>query len=116
MSLTREQILAVGPPAPMEVHVPEWGGSVFVRQMSAADRDRFETESSRLHAEDRLAGRQRALVTVFSCADEQGRLLFTLADVEAVAALGSLAVERVATLAMRLNKLSEDEVLEEAKK
>ena len=35
--LTKEQILAANDAAPVPVEVPEWGGTVSVRPMSAGD-------------------------------------------------------------------------------
>ena len=41
-TLTADQILAADDLGLLEIAVPEWGGSVFVRVMSVGERDSYE--------------------------------------------------------------------------
>jgi hypothetical protein len=47
VSLTRDQIFAARPWPSEEVHVPEWGGSVRVRALSASEMDDFNASITR---------------------------------------------------------------------
>jgi len=44
MALSKAAILAADDSKKIEVEVPEWGGSVFLKVMSGTERDRFESE------------------------------------------------------------------------
>ena len=108
--LTRDAILAL-PDLPFEaVPVPEWGGSVGVRTMSGTERDRFETE----HARAPTANFRARIAAATLCGDD-GALLFAPADVEALGAKSSAALDRVVEAAIRVNKFGAKDVEELAK-
>lgn len=95
-----------------DVPVPEWGGDVRVAMMSGAARDRFMA----------LQGEGKTPFSVFqarvlvSCViDEDGNLLFSEDDVEALRTRSKDALDRVYEAAMRLNKLGVEAVEEEVK-
>src|SRR5688572_17981670 len=44
MSLTKEQILAADDRPTVPVETPEWGGTVYLRVISAMERDVYESE------------------------------------------------------------------------
>lgn len=101
-----------------EVDVPEWGGSVVVREFTAADRDAFFAASIRIKPdgtrEPVLDGMNVKLVAA-CLIDEAGDLMFTSADIEALARKSATALERVALVASRLNKLASSDVEDVAK-
>lgn len=106
--LTREQILAAADLTVETVEVPEWGGSVGVRVMTGAERDRFEQQMAA--AKGRTVENVRAgLVAVVAC-DEKGERLFDAADVVALGGKSASALERVFAVAMKLNKFSDADV------
>jgi len=78
MTLTREQILASRKDRkPVRVEVPEWGGDVFVRVLSAAQSLEFTEGKS---------DRDVLFVMLVNClVDEEGQRVFTDDDVEALA-------------------------------
>src|SRR4051812_1625760 len=109
--LTRDQILAVSAALPREtVEVPEWGGPVTVRCMTGTDRDRFEI----LMAKGDRAN-YRALLVVFTTCDESGKRLFTEADARALGEMPASALDRVATAAVRVSRITAGDVEELAK-
>ncbi len=116
MSLSRENILSKVDVETRPVEVPEWGGTVHVRTMSGLDRDEFETAANRLRASGRLTSLSRALVVAFVACDQDGARLFSLDDLDALAAKNGIALSRVAAAGMTLNKLDPEEVETAAKK
>lgn len=102
------------------VEVPEWGGSVYVRNMTAKERDDFDA-SLRAEAETSPAGNKgegdnlRARLAAATCCDEAGKLLFTLADVELLGQKSASALNRLFQVALRLNP-SGNAAVEDAKK
>ena len=109
--LTRDAILSVVDLPRESVEVPEWGGTVCVRTLTAAERDRFEIST----IERRKAGRPtrfRAYLAALAVCDESGVRLFEDADADALEAKSSAALDRVAAVAMRLSKIGESDVKE----
>jgi hypothetical protein len=106
--LTRETILGIRDITRELVAVPEWGGDVWVQVMSGTDRDAWEVES--------LAGREvrlvnmRAKLAVRCIVDVDGNRLFTNGDVEALGKKNWRALERIVTVAQRLNHLGDEEM------
>lgn len=108
MILTREQILAVEDIPRETVTVPEWGGEVIVRVMSGTERDAYEVEAFK--DRDAEIRNMRARLVARCCVNEAGEKLFTLQDAEALGRKSSVALDRVAQVAQRINKLSDTEV------
>ena len=116
MSLTREQILGAVDLKTEIVDVPEWGGSVIIRTMTAGERDLFER--------DMLAARKsgavlpaniRASVVARCLVDESGHRLFTDEDITDLAEKSAAAMDRVFAAAQKLNALSDEDVDELSK-
>lgn len=115
--LTRDQILAADDLKTEIVKIPEWGGEIRVRSMTAADRDEYEQSMVASRGPDENANMRnvRARLMAVCVVDDAGRRLFTEADVEALGAKGAKAVQRVFKVAARLNALTADDVDELAK-
>ncbi len=85
--------------------VPEWGGRVYIRTWSAADREAFETAV--VDAGGKLsAGRFRATVCQLSVADAGGNLLFTPEQIPDLARRSAAAIQRVFQAADKLNTVT----------
>ena len=95
--LTKTAILDADDLPREEVEIPEWGGSVFVRTMTAAEKVAFSIEN-----EDNPGDFLSRLAAIATC-DAEGNLLFTADDVAALGAKNGVAVERIADIAQRLN-------------
>lgn len=109
--LSRAQIEAAEDLGREVVEVPEWGGSVVVRMMTAGEHTRLGQEYEGL-PKDRLVFHLLAKVIV----DDAGEALFAGEDgVEALAGKSKDVVLRLYKLASRLNGLGKDDVEAAAK-
>jgi len=118
MSLTREQILQADDRKVVPVNTPEWGGQVFVRSMTADERDEYEQDRAEAKGDDadkNLKGVRASLVARTLC-DEQGDLLFTEDDVAALGKKSAKAMSRVFNAAAKLNLLTDSDIAELAGK
>lgn len=107
MILTRDAMLAADDLRQEKVEVPEWGGYVYVRMMGGTERDAFEAEHLKDPAKD-----LRARIAVHTVCDEQGVLCFTPSDVVAVGKKNAAALDRIFSVAIRLNRLSKKDIEE----
>ena len=100
--LTRETILAAQDLLTEDVPVPEWGGTVRVRMFTGTERDAFASSLVGADGKTDLTN-YRARLLAASIVDESGAHPFTDADVAALSGKSALALERVFTVADRLN-------------
>lgn len=114
--LSAEEILGADDLAYEDVEVPEWGGTVRVREMPGTERDKFESQFvGKDGASVRAEGLEgfRARLAAASIVDENGRQLFrSPAEVKRLGEKSARALQRVCDTAMRLSKMSEDDVKE----
>lgn len=111
-ALTREEILGSADRKTEEVEVPEWGGTVTVSELTAADRDRFDAFVLKVREageEDESRLRIRTLLVVLCASDAQGNRLFSNDDVEIVSRRSFRAVNRLYQVAARLSGLTKEE-------
>lgn len=105
-TLTAEQILSANDVKLELVEVPEWGGAVYVRQMSARAREEFDALLLGDGDGEELDTKNvRARVIALAACDETGKPLFTLNQAEALAEKSNDAIDRVYDKAAALNKL-----------
>lgn len=102
----REQILSKDDRPLSPVRVPEWDCTVYVRVLSAGERERWELESDRY----RSSALVRAAMAVASACDETGRAIFTPADVVPLAEKSAPALCRIFDKAIEVNKVSPEDV------
>lgn len=88
------------------VDVPEWGGHVNVRVMTANERDMLE-----LRFKDNRVG-CRAFIAAMLCCDDNGTDLFGDDDIAMLSGKSAAALNRIFELAMRLNGLTDEAVAE----
>lgn len=113
MALTKEQILAADDMGLLEVQVPEWGGSVFVRVMTVGERDSYENDWMVNKSKGVENFRSKFLQRVLC--DEEGELLFKANEIDLLAKKSARVTIRVWEAAMKHNALSDDDVEELAK-
>lgn len=108
MTLSREQILASrSNRKPVSLEVPEWGGTVYVRVLSAKDQ---------MELSEGVKPAEMPIKVILHCfVDEQGNRLFQDEDAEMLAAEEFPIIMRVFAFVAKLNGLSTKE-LEEAMK
>lgn len=108
--LTKEQILAAQDQPTKDVAVPEWGGDVRIRTMSASERDKWESDT---YADGKVNTLDfRARFCALCIVDEQGARLFTDEEVSALGRKSAAALQRVFNEAQALNALSNKDVKE----
>ncbi len=112
--LSRDDIRASNDIVRELVEVPEWGGALYVRAMTALERERFEqslveTRRGRNHVRLEYA---RARLAVMVCEDEDGKPIFEGADVAWLATKSAAALERIFNVASRLSGLDDGDLEE----
>lgn len=111
----RDLILSAADLKPVAEVVPEWGVTVYVRPMSASDRDAWDIEQ--YEAMDavrsrggKYLGQFRSRLLVRCLCDENGAALFTPADIPALDAKSAAVLDRLYVVAQRVNGLGAKEV------
>lgn len=104
-ALDRAAILGADDIVTRRVRVPEWGGHVFVRSMTAGERDAFDAFVTS-HADE---PRVRAYIVALCAVDADGNRLFSADDVDALNAKCSAAMTEVFMAAREINKLFLDD-------
>lgn len=107
LELTRDLILAADDRPLEKVYVPDWRGSVYVRTMSARERDRLE-----LAVTGKSLDNIRARFAVATVCDSQGNLLFRSEDAEALGEKSARALDTLAPVIQRLNGITNQDVEE----
>ncbi|MGH0031740.1 MAG: phage tail assembly chaperone [Myxococcota bacterium] len=103
-----------------DVPVPEWGGTVRIRSLTASDRAKFDAKLLTVRQQMRIgqsvddqelsiehhAHQARVLLVTLSLCDENGSRIFTDEQTEIVGAKGSAAIARIYEAASELNGMS----------
>jgi translation initiation factor 2 beta subunit (eIF-2beta)/eIF-5 len=124
--LTRESIQQKSNLPMVEVNVDEWGEinpetgkptptSVFVREMSARERDDWE-ESNVLRKGKKTETNfrnMRARLAIATCCDADGNLIFKPEDVDFLSAKPVKVLERICKAALKINGITTEEEEEE---
>lgn len=110
MALSRNDILNAVDRDTVAVDVPEWGGTVHIRMMTAGERDRWELFVAK------NSEHTRASLAVFTLADETGAPLFTLEDVMSLSGKSCHVMDKLFEIAAKHNKLRKEDLDELEKK
>ncbi len=114
--LNREAILKADDLPTRDVAVPEWGGTVRVRSLTARARDEIETAIIAARQEGDLSpGNVRARHAAACIVDEAGKTLFNEEDIAALGAKSGAAMARVYTAIVELNLIGDDQLEDAAK-
>jgi hypothetical protein len=96
----------------LPVEVPEWGLTVYIKQLTVGERDSFEAEAFAARKGDGLMDNPRSKFLVRTLCDEQGQLLCKPEEFAELAALSSKPMERLFEEAQKHNRLTNDDVEE----
>jgi len=107
MTLSRDAILGASDIQTREVHVPEWGDSVFIKGMSGAERDAFEAANQDGSGGQKLTN-VRARFLVRCIVNENGTRIFRDEDAAALGKKSSAAISRLWDAAAELNGTSDE--------
>jgi len=97
-----------------KIDVPEWGTSVFMRTMTAGERDAWELAWLDRQGKGGVANFRSVFLVKCLC-DENGTRLFSDGEVEQLAAQDSNVINRLFEFAREQNGLTSDQVDELAK-
>jgi hypothetical protein len=117
-ALTRDQILGAIDLHIESVYVPEWGGTVYVRNLNGKGRDAFEGSRIRIKENNKVEmihDNTRARLLALTVCDEKGTLLFTTEDIEALGEKNAATLDRLFDVAQRLAGLRAQDVEEKVK-
>jgi len=108
--ITADEILSFDDGTIEKLIVPEWGNAeVYIRTMSGSERDTWELYASKA-MERKGAVNIRAKLACLCLCDENGKRLFADGQVDQLGKKSSKALDRVYSAALKVNKLSDDEI------
>ena len=114
--LSAEQILGADDLGYEDVAVPEWGGTVRVRELPGTERDKFEAQFvGKDGASLRTEGLEgfRSRLAAAAIVDADGKVVFrSAAETKRLGEKSATALQRVCDVAMRLSKMNEADVKE----
>ena len=110
--LSRDAILAAKSLRTEEVAVPEWGGTVLVRELSGRERDEWEASLAVMRGKTMVpdVANIRAKLAARTIVGDDGEPVFTQQDVAALGELSAAALDRVFDVASRLSGLNPEDV------
>ncbi len=110
--LSAEQILKADDLGDIEkVSVPEWGGDVYIKIMSGAERDYFELTAAKA-VENPGSNSVRAALCSATICDDKGKRLFTNNQTASLAKKSAVALNRIYEKARALNKVTDEDIEE----
>jgi len=114
MLLNKEQIKSISDLETQDIEVPEWGGTVRLKSLTGAERDRFEASVVQGQGRNTTVNMQnlRAKLVAQSAIGEDGKPLFTEEDVKWLGEKSAKALNRLFNAAQSLSGLSESDVKE----
>jgi len=113
--LSREHILETGDIEVVELEIPEWGGSVLVRELTTAEVEHFSLRTSTSRGDldiSRMSG-LRAEVVSWALVDESGQQIMHKKDAEALQKKSHRVIDRIFNKVIDLSGLNPDEEDEE---
>lgn len=109
--LTRDQILDAHDLRKIKLEVPEWGGSVYIKTLTARERDQFEDTIYRSKKKIDISN-VRAHLASLVLIDAKGANLFTAADIKHLGKKSATAMDKVFSAACKLNGMTPKDIEE----
>ena len=116
--LSKTEILAQDDLKTEDIQIPEWGDAwVRVRTLNASERDHFEASVTQRNGKKITTNLEniRARLCLLCLVDENGDRLFQEEDTFPLGGKSASALDRIFTVAQRLNGLRDEDVDELAK-
>ena len=112
--LGRGEILAAEDIDYLTIAVPEWGGDVRIKSLDGEERDELESTTLSMNGSDTKINMRnmRAKFAALSIVDDQGKRLFTVADITLLRKKSSSALDRVFAASQKLSKMRDEDVKE----
>ncbi len=107
--LNRDSILSANDLKTIDVELPEWGGSLRIRTMTGIDRQEYFKSLQDGNGKGEQKSFMAALLV--ACAvDEEGKHIFTAADIPTLSNKSSIPLNRAFEAAADLNGLTQKSV------
>ena len=112
--LTKADILAKDDLVTEDLFVPEWDAWVKVRTLNASERDHFEAGTVQRNGKKTTTNLEniRARLCLLCLVGEDGERLFAEEDTYPLGGKSAAALDRIFTVAQRLNGLRDEDVTE----
>jgi len=110
--LSKSEILECQDLVTEQIEIPQWGGSVYVRSMTAKERDDFEGScltGKGKHREVNMAN-MRAKLVALSTVDASGNRIFDESDIAALSKKNAGALDLIFATAQRLSGIGDQDV------
>ena len=104
--LSRDQIIGADDKVIERIEVPEWNGTIYLRVLSAHERDLFDASTRDSSGNFNRIDQAPKMLVRMIC-DSEGRLLLAQDDVDVLASKSSRALERLFDVALRINGYTE---------
>lgn len=116
-ALTRDGVKAAEDLKRERLDVPEWGGYLFVRTMTAGERERWENKQFTAKGKDVQVNLKNITTSlaIEVCVDESGQKLFTADDVEMLNGKSCVVLQRIFDKAREVNRIGKQDVEEMVK-
>lgn len=111
--LSREEITKANDHKQVRVHVEEWGGSVILRTLTAAERDQFESNILKTNVKGQREANLinlRSKLLCLALVDSEGKRLFK--DPSELSQRSSVVISRLFTEVQRINGMTPKDVEE----
>lgn len=105
-TLSRDDILSTNDLETQEVEVDQWGGSIYVREMTGSDQDYWESELIEYNADgqpDLTTDNARAKLLVRCIVDEDGNRLLQDEDAGDLGDQSNRVIDRLFTTLMQIS-------------
>ena len=109
MALDRAAIIGMAKPRIVTIFVPEWGGDVCLREITAGQRDQWDAWQIENEGAARYAN-IRARLLVLTICDEQGARLFGDKDIDIVSSMPAQTIDRLWDASCKLVGLRPEDV------
>lgn len=108
--LSKEQILGADDLPYEDVEVKEWGGTVRIRALTGFERDRFELSVQADPKGKRNLDNVRARLVSLCLVDDEGKRMFTEAEVKDLGSKSARALDRLFDAARKLSGLGDEDI------
>ncbi len=105
--LNREDIFKANDLKKVKIEVPEWGGHIYVRNMSGHGRRIFQNNTI---SKDKVPEDFVELLIIATACDKDGNLIFTMDDLPELQKKSSAVLSRIFDAAADLNALTEKSI------
>lgn len=115
-TLSKQDILQTNDAVIEKLEIPEWGGCVFVRSITAAERGQIEASAARFKE---TKGKDESFARTFTLkfaalalCDEKGVRLFNVDEVEQLAKKNAKPISMISEVAQRLSGFDKKDIEE----